>query len=628
MTTSADPTIYEGRIDLGNQNNSHTIAFRFIHERLGEGHGRILEVGCNTGYFGEALIKAGHHVTGVELSPSAGLEAYNRLSAVFIGSVEDFLSSEEFKDERYDCITFGDVLEHIYDPVAVLAAAGTRLRDEGIVVISVPNITHIAIRTMVLGGRWVYSDRGIMDRTHVRFFDKQGTIGLLEDAGLNVEAIASVRVPASETGVQFSQTVFDCLSQQTADAAAEVFQYISVARRTHKIRKFEISHRHVLVLWPVAEWALGDIRLRAPLSSWSEIHGGDVRYIPYGSCRDVDVEWADVIVIQRESSPLLLYKIRQWRAMGKAVIFDIDDLLIDVPPFLQSYAHYKSVSALIKAALVGSNQVTTTTERLGLELSKYAQAVSVTPNCSQHWGPRASHSSSSNQVVKLIIASSDTVRLDFVVPALEKLLADESINVEILAIGQTVDFLKNAGLTVSGIPLLSYPEFLSFVAQQDNAIGIIPLDDSKFSSCKSPIKFLDYACCGIPSVCSNVPPYSDVIHDGLDGMLVANEVNAWYQTVRQLVLEPERRKAISSAAYAMANERFALEGVANTWQIVIESAIAHAHQHPVAPESKLNISMRRLQRLLTLAASSSSYPRIVKMVWREGITGLIRRVWQ
>lgn len=626
MTTTADPTIYAGRIDLSNQNNSHTIAFRFIHDRLPATGGRILEIGCNTGYFGAALIQAGHDVTGVEISESAGLEARKQLPTVFIGSIESFLSAPEFLDKRYDCITFGDVLEHIQDPIAVLRAAVSRLKVGGVVVVSVPNVTHIAVRAMVMGGRWIYSDRGIMDRTHMRFFDKFGTIELLEHAGLSVQAVASVRVPASQTGVEFQQELLDRLEPQIADAAADIFQYVAVAELGPSVERFQCSTHRVLVLWPAGEWALGDIRLRAPLTAWSERWGGDVRFIPFGRCRDIDVEWSDVIVIQREASPFLLRKIRQWRAQGKAVVFDIDDLLFDVPSFLESYAHYQGTRVFIKEALQNTNHVTTTTERLSVALRPYAQSVSVTPNSSQHWGVTAEHFATSGQPVKLLIASSDTVRLDFLVPALTRVLDDKDLCIEILAIGNTVDFLNKAGIPVTGIPLLSYPEFLSFVSKQNNAIGIIPLDDSIFSNCKSPIKFLDYACCGVPSICSNVAPYSDVISNDQDGVLVANHIDAWYTAIKALALDPVRRSAIASAARAKANCKFSLRQAAEKWQSVIEAAISHAQQNPVDPEGKLNIFARRLRGAASLAVSPSVYPRAIRLVRREGLRGLIKRV--
>lgn len=626
MTATTDPTIYAGRIDLGNQNNSHTIAFRFIHDRLQPAGSSILEVGCNTGYFGEALVQAGYEVTGVEISESAGLEARKRLPEVFIGGVESFLAASEFLDKRFDCITFGDVLEHLQDPAAVLREVVGRLKPGGIVVVSVPNVTHIAIRAMLFGGRWIYSDRGIMDRTHMRFFDKIGTIELLEDAGLSVQAVSSVRVPAGETGVAFPQALLDRLIPQTADAAAEIFQYVAVADLRPAISKFHCSAQRVLVLWPAGEWALGDIRLRAPLNAWSERFGGDVRFMPSANCRDIDVDWADVIVIQREASPALLRKVRQWRAHGKAVVFDIDDLLLEVPSFLESHAHYRVIRTFIKEALRHTNHVTTTTERLATVLRQHTPFVSVTPNSSQHWGKSVEHFANPDAPVKLLIASSDTVRLDFVAPALARVLADKDLHLEILAIGNTVEFLKKAGIPVTGVPLLSYPQFLEFVSMQNNSIGIIPLDDSTFSNCKSPIKYLDYACCGIPSICSNVAPYSDVISQDKDGVLVSNHEEAWYTAIRSLARDPARRSAISTAAKMNADKNFSLAHSADKWRDVIDAAISHARNNPVTPEGRLSIFARRVQSLVVLVSTPSVYSRAIRLLRREGLSGLMKRV--
>lgn len=43
---------------------------------------------------------------------------------------------------------------------------------------------------LFLRGRWHYTDQGILDRTHLRFFDEQGARALFDNTGLTVEAVS------------------------------------------------------------------------------------------------------------------------------------------------------------------------------------------------------------------------------------------------------------------------------------------------------------------------------------------------------------------------------------------------------------------------------------------------------
>ena len=67
-------------------------------------------------------------------------------------------------------IVFGDVLEHLLDPATVLTSSLELLRPGGSIVISIPNVAHGAVRLALLQGRWNYTDTGLLDKTHIRFF--------------------------------------------------------------------------------------------------------------------------------------------------------------------------------------------------------------------------------------------------------------------------------------------------------------------------------------------------------------------------------------------------------------------------------------------------------------------------
>lgn len=92
-------------------------------------------------------------------------------------------------------IVYGDVLEHLSDPARVLASLNHSLREDGIVIVSVPNVAHIWVRLQLLLGRFDYADRGILDRTHLRFFTRRSFLRLLAEAKLALVELMPTPVP-------------------------------------------------------------------------------------------------------------------------------------------------------------------------------------------------------------------------------------------------------------------------------------------------------------------------------------------------------------------------------------------------------------------------------------------------
>ena len=147
---------------------------------------RVLDLGCGGGHNGALLKRAGaREVVGVELIEAAAVQARKRLDAVIHSDLAR-LDLSLLGDEPFDAILASDVLEHLAEPEAVLARILTRLRPGGAVVVSLPNVAHVAVFVSLLSKRWPRKSSGIFDRTHLRFFAKHDMIELLEGAGLRV----------------------------------------------------------------------------------------------------------------------------------------------------------------------------------------------------------------------------------------------------------------------------------------------------------------------------------------------------------------------------------------------------------------------------------------------------------
>ena len=158
---------------------SHTLMLDLIG-----GGTQVLDVGCATGYLARALVERGCQVTGIEYVPEAAEQARPVLSHLVIGDVTTLDLDAELGESRFDYIVLGDILEHLPDPAAVLRSLVGLLAPGGSVVLSAPNVTHGALRLALLQGRWQYTDRGLLDRTHLRFFTRTSLLELLHEAGL------------------------------------------------------------------------------------------------------------------------------------------------------------------------------------------------------------------------------------------------------------------------------------------------------------------------------------------------------------------------------------------------------------------------------------------------------------
>ena len=150
---------YETAIDLDNLNNSQTQLIQLV------GHDKtVLDVGCASGDTARALTARGCTVSGVDVDAAAVEPARSVLDELVIADIDETPLRTLFKPESFDAVIFGDVLEHLVDPSAAMSDAVSLLRPGGKVLASIPNVAHGALRLALLGGRWDYTDKGLLDR--------------------------------------------------------------------------------------------------------------------------------------------------------------------------------------------------------------------------------------------------------------------------------------------------------------------------------------------------------------------------------------------------------------------------------------------------------------------------------
>ncbi len=192
--------------------NSQYLYFEEIHHgiinEVGTGL-KILDVGCGYGQNGEEMIKRGNTVFGIDILPVAIEKAKSRLT---YAAVADFSRPEnipeEIKREKFDMVVFSDILEHVYDPMCLIRNAIPMMKENAILLVSVPNIANWLNRLKLFFGHWEYTVSGVMDRTHIRFFTLKSIKQLIQASGFDVINVSATPYFLRAFGVQIRNVLF------------------------------------------------------------------------------------------------------------------------------------------------------------------------------------------------------------------------------------------------------------------------------------------------------------------------------------------------------------------------------------------------------------------------------------
>ena len=463
----------------------------------------VLDVGCATGALGAALKRRNPkvRVLGIERDAAAAAIARTRLDEVVTADVET--NPFPFGAPTVDCIIYGDCLEHLVDPWAVLARHARHLSETGTVLICMPNVEHWSFAGHLLRGTFDYETHGLFDHTHLRWFTLASTRRAIQQAGLHPHDVVP-RIFDQPGADAFVASLAPSLVKLGVDPAdylrrASPLQFVWRAVKAPRPPLTVVS----TMLRPVG--GVSEVRVTAPFAALASdpavttiLAGGfDIASLP--------IDAPKIYIFHRPAfdGVAQLAPVRRLLALGYIVVCEFDDHPDHIP----------AVRGMDLQNFAGVHAVQTATEPLAGLLRLRNPEVAVFPNAATHLpDPRAP---ATGEQLSLFFGALN--REDDWRPYLEALNAVASCVGDRLVFQIVNDRALFDALDTPHkrfTPLCPYPLYLDILARSD--VSFMPLLDTPFNRCKSDLKFIEASAMGVASLASRTV-YGDVIRHGVTG---------------------------------------------------------------------------------------------------------------
>lgn len=211
---------------------------------------KVLELGPANGNLTKHLKEQMNCIVDIiEISNETGILASQFARKAFIGTeagnIENYHWYEALKNEKYDYIIILDVLEHLLQPNEVLKRLRELLKEDGSILISIPNIAHNSIIIDLINNRFNYNELGLLDNTHLKFFTYETLNKLFDNIGMVAVDKDYILLGVGENEIKNSyaeveQSIAYYLRQRYM---ADVYQFTFEFKDSNKYKEGEFKYR-------------------------------------------------------------------------------------------------------------------------------------------------------------------------------------------------------------------------------------------------------------------------------------------------------------------------------------------------------------------------------------------------
>ncbi|HEY9676779.1 MAG TPA: glycosyltransferase [Drouetiella sp.] len=308
------------------------------------------------------------------------------------------------------------------------------------------------------------------------------------------------------------------------------------------------------------------------------------------------IDSADLVVFCRNTEPAYTHLLNQAVATHKPIIFDLDDNFWDVPfesdPELARYHRLPLRIQQLEKYIAHANLIRVYSPVMKEIVEKLNPKVRLLKAGFDFGMLRKPAFKGNSDKLQIVYATSRIVDNQYLLfsDSLKKVLDAYSDKVELTIWGcQSSELVGYRG--VKFMPLISdYERFLREFSSFGFDIGLAPLEDTHFHRSKTNTKFRDYGASKIAGVYSNTPVYSSCVKDGVNGVLVNNDVDSWFDGISRLVNNADLRKSIQKNAYDQVKEEYCQEVVEQEWMREIDELLAKSTVYSLTATSPLRSS--------------------------------------
>lgn len=283
----------------------------------------------------------------------------------------------------------------------------------------------------------------------------------------------------------------------------------------------------------------------------------------------------DAVIFQREfprNLPLYDQIVARARQSNKLVFYELDDLLFDLPEEHPERIEeaYNAALMPMMAAMTDADVVVVPTDELCKVVEGFNPNVVVLPNYldDKIWQLKTAVKTSQAEPLTLgyMGSNSHTPDLAMITPVLRKLLGRYQGKLKLEVWGTPLpEGLENlAGVSWHPAPTNVYVDFVRNFLDLKFDVAIAPLADNLFNRCKSGLKYLEYSAIGAAGVFSRLAPYENIVDEGIDGFLAADE-SEWLEKLILLIEDSGLRRKFVLAAQAKIQEQWLLSKNIQNW---------------------------------------------------------------